>query len=80
MDICRGCFKPTELSERLVADKSLPGLELMPTIDTGYCEQCRTVCPYCGDWMRGMPEFLGLHSECFAESLRETEINEGVRV
>ncbi len=77
MEICRGCFKPTELSERLVADKSLPGLELMPTIDTGYCAHCRRVCEYCGDWMRNLPEMVvredekPIHAECMAEILRE---------
>ena len=78
---CRGCFAPTPLSDRLVYDKSLPGLN-GPTIDTGYCAHCRRVCEYCGDWMMNRPEMAvredekPIHAECLAEILRETEDGE----
>ena len=78
--ICKGCFSPLTMQESLVADKHDPFLRRFPSIDSGYCRHCRVNCPYCEDWMRGLPEMVmdgrRVHAECFAEILRDLEEEE----
>lgn len=57
MTPCLGCDADTTLRERLVYDRSLPGL-CAPSIDSGYCADCRVHCAICAGWMAGEPEML----------------------
>ena len=76
MTICKGCFAPVRLIDRMYRKAYEPvGLALH---ESDYCPNCRVKCYLCGDWLKGMPEIVfpegRVHAQCFTAICDELEV------
>ena len=79
MTICKGCFAPVRLIDRMYRAADEPvGLALH---ESDYCPNCRVKCYLCGDWLKGMPEIAfpegRVHDQCVTAIREELEADNG---